>query len=75
MRLLEILLLILLGASLLTRVLNRGWVFRGIPALPALAVTVSTLQIALEGYRWQLLPAYGLAIVVFALAMLRRGDR
>jgi predicted dienelactone hydrolase len=75
MRPLEILLLFLVGGSLLTRAPNRDLVFRGISALPALAVIVSTLQIALEGYRWQLLPAYGLAITVFALAMIRRADR
>ncbi len=74
MRPLEILLLTLLAVNLLARALNRDLLFRGIPAIPALAVIVSTLQITLEGYRWQLLPAYLLAITYFALTMVRHPD-
>ncbi len=72
MRPLEILLLVLIGTDLLSQILDRKIEFQGLPLIPSLTIITSTLQITLEGYRWQLVPAYLLAISFFLLAIVRR---
>lgn len=74
MRPLEIILLTTLGLE----VLRMGWgkplQLRSIPLLPALAVPASAAQLLFEGYRWQMLPAYALAIIFFLSGSLRSPD-
>ena len=40
--------------------------------LPGLAVLLMIAQLLIEGYRWQLLPAYLLTLLVFGLALIGR---
>jgi hypothetical protein len=65
MRSLEIILLIVLGLTLvaipLTWTKRPSWL-RFLPAFPAIAML---LQIVVEGYRWQMVPAYALTVIVF----------
>jgi hypothetical protein len=65
MRPFEITLLAILGLESLRLIWGAQLRLKGIPVLPALAIAASILQIIAEGYRWQMLPAYLLAIVFF----------
>ncbi len=68
MRLFEILLLIALLVLLLWLLVSRkrpSWLL----ALPGLATLLAALHFAFEGYRWQMVPAYGLTAVFFLLAL------
>ncbi len=38
--------------------------------LPGLALLLMFVQLLFEGYRWQLIPAYGLTLLVFGLALI-----
>jgi len=71
MRPLEVVLLSLLVLEFLRLTWGRPFRFRALPVLPALAVVTSVLQIVLEGYRWQMVPAYALAILFFLVGSLR----
>ncbi|WP_420632051.1 alpha/beta hydrolase family protein [Candidatus Leptofilum sp.] len=68
MRLFEILILIVLLLTLLWLLFSRKrphWLL--VP--PGLAVLFAALHLAFEGYRWQMVPAYGLTAVCFLLAL------
>ena len=77
MRLLEMLLLIVLAITLvaipLTWTKRPKWL-RFLAAFPAI---VMLLQIVIEGYRWQMVPAYALTTIVFlaGLPTMIRGPR
>jgi predicted dienelactone hydrolase len=70
MRQLEIALLVLILFSIIEPVLSfrkpRWWAF-----LPAVSIAVAVLQIGIEGYRWQMVPAYILAVIIFLLTSKR----
>lgn len=70
MRLFEILMLLLILPVLVWPLLpwRRP---RWIDFLPATAVAVMIIQLLFEGYRWQMLPAYGLVVVVFLVTLPR----
>ena len=73
MRLFEILLLIALLLPLLWLLLSRKrphWLL----IFPGLATLFTALHFAFEGYRWQMVPAYGLTAVFFLLALRWRND-
>ena len=68
MRLFEILLLIVLLVPLLWLLVSRKrphWLL----IFPGLATLFVALHFAFEGYRWQMIPAYGLTAVFFLLAL------
>ncbi|WP_420644840.1 alpha/beta hydrolase family protein [Candidatus Leptofilum sp.] len=68
MRTFEILLLIVLLFILLWLLFSRKrphWLL----ILPGLATLFAALHLAFEGYRWQMIPAYGLTAVFFLLAL------
>ena len=68
MRLFEILLLIALFVPLLWLLLSRKrphWLL----IFPGLATLFTALHLAFEGYRWQMVPAYGLTAVFFLLGL------
>ncbi len=44
---------------------------RWIDILPGTAVLIMIIQLVVEGYRWQMLPAYGLVVVVFLVTLPR----
>lgn len=70
MRLFEILMLLLILPALLWPLLpwrRPRWV----DYLPAAALVAMVLQLFIEGYRWQMIPAYGLVTVVFVLGLVR----
>jgi hypothetical protein len=71
MRPLEVTLLVVLGFEILRMILGRPFLLKSIPVVPALAVALSVLQISVEGYRWQMVPAYVLAILFFTTGMRR----
>jgi predicted dienelactone hydrolase len=63
MRPLEILLAVLVGVCFLRPLMPARW--RWPDFLPAAALIVAVLQIIIEGYRWQMLPLYLLALGLF----------
>jgi len=69
MRALEIISLITLTLTLVTafipRVKRPGW----LRFLPAFLAIVLLLQVSIEGYRWQMLPAYALGAMVFLVGL------
>lgn len=68
MRLFETVLLISLLLPLLWLIFSRkrpSWLL----ILPGLATLFTALHLAFEGYRWQMIPAYGLTAVFFFLAL------
>jgi predicted dienelactone hydrolase len=70
MRPLEIVLLVLIFVSLVEPVLlfrKPRW----LAFLPAVTIVVAILQIIVEGYRWQMIPAYILAGIIFLLTFKR----
>jgi len=71
MRPIEIVLLALLGLEVLRQIAGKPLRLKSLPVLPSLAVAVSALQIFIEGYRWQMVPAYALAILFFLAGTLR----
>lgn len=78
MRPLEILTLLLLGASACVPLVRRArrppWLSR----VPALALGCAALQMLIEGYRWSMVPAYALAVlftVLFAVPSFVRRRR
>ncbi len=75
MRLFEILILITLLLSLLSFFVSRGKRPRWMTFLPSLAVLLMLAHLVLEGYRWQMIPAYTLTVFTFLLAAraIRRG--
>jgi predicted dienelactone hydrolase len=50
---------------------------RWIDLLPSLAVLLIVLHLVVEKYRWQMVPAYGLTLLLFLLSLpqLKRGER
>jgi len=76
MRPLEILLAVLLLPLLLWLIQGNRTRFKGLIWLPLIAGIVLPLQLALEGYRWQMLPLYSLtvlAILASAWLLLHHG--
>lgn len=71
MRPLEYLLLGLLALTLVGRLWRRAGRPRWMRYLPAVLVAVVLLQVAVEHYRWQMVPAY-LLVAVLAATALRR---
>ncbi len=77
MRILEILIL----STLLLRLL--GYAFplikrsRWIDWLPSLALLLTVIHLGLEKYRWQMVPAYGLTLLLFlvSLSRIKQGSR
>jgi predicted dienelactone hydrolase len=65
MRLFETLTLITLLLSLLSFFVSRGKRPRWMAFLPSLAVLLVLAHLALEGYRWQMVPAYALTVLTF----------
>jgi predicted dienelactone hydrolase len=65
MRLFETLTLITLLLSLLSFFVSRGKRPRWMAFLPGLAVLLVLAHLALEGYRWQMVPAYTLTALTF----------
>ena len=65
MRLFEILTLITLLLSLLSFFVSRGKRPRWMAFLPSLAVLLVLAHLVLEGYRWQMVPAYALTVLTF----------
>ncbi|MBP7687850.1 MAG: dienelactone hydrolase family protein [Thermoflexales bacterium] len=64
---------------LLPNLLRFGWWLlvanrrpRWLNWLPGLAALLMLAQVLIEGYRWQLVPAYGLTVLVLALTLLRQ---
>lgn len=69
MRLLEILVYVTLGAALLGRFVNRSSRPRWVQALAWVALGAVALQVIAEGPRWQLYPAYALAVLLAAFSL------
>ena len=67
MRLFETLILITLMLSLLSFFVSKGKRPRWMAFLPSLAVLLVLAHLVLEGYRWQMIPAYVLALITFLL--------
>jgi formylglycine-generating enzyme required for sulfatase activity len=65
MRLFETLILITLLLSLLSFFVSRGKRPRWTDFLPSLAVLLVLAHLVLEGYRWQMIPAYALIVFTF----------
>jgi len=65
MRLFETLTLIPLLLSLLSFFVPRGKRPRWVAFLPSLAVLLVLAHLVLEGYRWQMVPAYALTVLTF----------
>jgi predicted dienelactone hydrolase len=65
MRLFETLTLIALLLSLPSLFVPRPKRPRWLAYLPGLAVLFALIHLALEGYRWQMVPAYGLTVLLF----------
>jgi predicted dienelactone hydrolase len=65
MRLFETLTLITLLLSLLSFFVSRGKRPRWMAFLPSLAVLLVLAHLVLEGYRWQMVPAYVLTVLTF----------
>lgn len=76
MRPLEIFLLITLGCAILVRMTRLRSLWRWSMLLPMLGLFLVGLQLFVEGYRWQMLPAYSLAafLAVATLLLLRDYD-
>ena len=76
MRPFEIAILITLGCDILIRMTGLRSLWRWPILLPMLGLLLVGLQLLLEGYRWQMLPAYTLAafLAVATLLMLRDPD-
>ena len=76
MRPLEIFLLITLGCAILVRMTRLRSLWRWSMLLPMLGLFLVGLQLFVEGYRWQMLPAYSLAsfFAVATLLLLRDYD-
>jgi len=67
MRLLEILIPALLIAYLAWRHPRPMWV----RLLPAVTLIVTLLHFAIEGYRWQMIPLYSLALILAVISLLK----
>jgi len=67
MRVLEILILFSLLASLIRYLIPPSSRPRWLAWLPLLTALVALAHLALEGYRWQMVPAYGLALLLLLL--------
>jgi len=65
MRLFEILTLVTLLLALLSFFVPRGKRPRWTAYLPSLAVLFALIHLVFEGYRWQMVPAYGLTALLF----------
>jgi len=61
MRPIEVLILLALLFSLLVHLIPRSRRPHWLSRLPALAVILVVIHLVVEGYRWQMVPAYGLA--------------
>ncbi len=77
MRPLEFLILVTLFLSLFGRWFPPIKRSRLIDLLPSLAVLLTVIHLALERFRWQMVPAYGLILLLFLLSLPRiiRSDR
>ena len=74
MRPIEVLTLLALLFSLLAHLIPRSRRPRWLSRLPALAALVVVIHLAVEGYRWQMVPAYVLAaILVLGMVLRERG--
>jgi len=77
MRILEILTLVTLLATFIGTFVPRGRRPRWMAYLPSLAVLFVLAHLVLEGYRWQMVPAYALTALTFlatAPGIVRRAD-
>lgn len=72
MRLLEILILLTPIPYFLWPVISKRTRPSLIAALPFAGIILLLLHLVLEGYRWQVIPAYGLTAVLFLAALWRR---
>jgi hypothetical protein len=77
MRPLEVILVSALALTLVTTFIHRSKRPDWLRILPVLPVIVLLLQASIEGYRWQMVPAYALSGIVFlaGLPTMIRGDR
>lgn len=66
MRALEILIMIVLAGTIFCLFVQAAKRKKWMHALPALSFALVLLHFVLDGYRWQLLPLYLLAVVLFA---------
>ncbi len=71
MRPFEILILLLIAPALLWPILNRARP-RWIDLLVLAAPIVALVHLVAEGYRWQMIPAYALVVLLFGMALWRR---
>jgi len=69
MRPLETFTLVALLCSLLIRFVPKGKRTRWLSYLPTLPALLALLQLAREGYRWQMIPAYALTAVLLIMAV------
>lgn len=65
MRILELLILFLLTVSVASNLVNASKCHRLFRLLPGFAVILVLLHVFVEGYRWQMLPVYLYALVLF----------
>ena len=77
MRLFEILILVTLFVRFIGYSLPSIRRSRWIVVLPSLTVLLTVMHLVLEKYRWQMMPAYVLTLLLFLLSLhqLRRGDQ
>jgi predicted dienelactone hydrolase len=74
MRSIEALILLAILSSLLALLIPRSRRPRWLSLLPALAALVVVIHLVVEGYRWQMVPAYALgAFLVLGMALGSRG--
>jgi len=71
MRPIEVLILLALLFSLLAHLIPRSRRPRWLSRLPALAVILVVIHLVVEGYRWQMVPAYALAAFLVSGMVLR----
>ena len=74
MRSLEIALLITLGCDILIRMTGIRSLWRWSILLPILGLFLVGLQLLVEGYRWQMIPAYTLAVFLAGATLLLLRD-
>ncbi|TAK13120.1 MAG: hypothetical protein EPO32_06260 [Anaerolineae bacterium] len=75
MRTLEVLILLLNVVALVALYLPRRAALRGLAYLPAVTVIVMLAHLGVEGYRWQMVPAYLLTAALFLLSLRRMRNR
>jgi predicted dienelactone hydrolase len=71
MRLFEFLVLTVLALALIRPLFLRGRRLRWVAFLPGLAAFFGVIHLLVEGHRWQMVPVYALAVLLFALSIVR----